>query len=174
MDNKKQSNAEKIILLIVMVMMMVVKVMMMVIKWCSQDAVIWMGRWKEKYCREDNLDDCDDNDDIGKGDDDGGKGDDDGDQIMLSRCSDMNGEMKRKVMQRWISYFGAPPLLLPPLGCNGEDGDDDGDFFFDDENGDNERNVNDMMVNMMVKAVVSRFLPKGCYSHHQLWETALH
>ena len=55
---------------------------------------------------------CDDNDN-----DDGGKSDDDVDHMMLSRCSDMNGEMKRKVMQRWISYFGAPPLLLlPPLG----------------------------------------------------------
>ena len=49
----------------------------------------------------------------------------------------------------------------------------EGDFCYDDENGDNERNVSDMMVNMimmmkMVKAVVSRFLPKGCYSYHRL------
>ena len=49
----------------------------------------------------------------------------------------------------------------------------DGDFCYDDENGDNERNVSDMMVNMimmmkMVKAVVSRFLPKECYNHHRL------
>ena len=53
---------------------------------------------------------CDDNDD-------GGKSDDDVDHMMLSRCSDMNGKMKRKVMSprhpmklRLLIYF---PFLLP-------------------------------------------------------------